>query len=485
MRRIGLDLALRAPHRAAIFDDGNAVGGSFAVPRNKSGIDDLLRRATAHHEGPCEFIMEPTGLAWLALAAELVRRGHRTYVPKPQKTYALRKFLHNHTKTDGTDARAGALLRHVDPEGVHELQVPSAEQFALQMFVKQRARLVADSSKCKQRVRALLVLAHPLLSEVLGDRLFSAFGRAVLRKHLDPARLVERGRGHLRRLWSEKVRSPVDDQFDKLWSAYEEAVALYADLRNENRLPFDYQHMQHVIDQELDALEFLEQQIAALEHKIRRLYQTVDPAQVLLGVPGIGIVIGAALQALIGDINRFPTVKAFASYTGLVPKTNLTAGEGKPGQRMTKAGSDLIKQYLFLAAETARRRDPELAATYASAIERGKHHNSAIGIVAHKLARHVYAVLKQQAVSGSEEALYRFRRPDDGTKLTEADAVAYVRANYPSKTERARREKAARNFPKTGSPEGATKGSVPAPPTEALPARHSCGKYQEKLVDSP
>jgi hypothetical protein len=116
---------------------------------------------------------------------------------------------------------------------------------------------------------------------------------------------------------------------------------------------------------------------------------------------------------------------------------------------------------------------------------RGKHHNSAIGIVAHKLARRVHAVLKQQAVSGSEEALYRFRRPDAGTKLTQADAVAYVRANYPSKTERARREKAAPNFPKTGSPEGATKGSVPAPPTEPLPARHSCGKHQEKLVDSP
>src|SRR5207249_2152840 len=76
VRRIGLDLALQAPHRAAIFDDGDAVGSSFAVARSKTGIDDLIRRATAGHDGPCEFIMEPTGFAWVPLAAEIVRRGH-------------------------------------------------------------------------------------------------------------------------------------------------------------------------------------------------------------------------------------------------------------------------------------------------------------------------------------------------------------------------------------------------------------------------
>lgn len=465
MRRIGLDLALRAPHRAAIFDDGDAVGGSFAVPRSRAGVDDLIRRSTAKHDGPCEFIMEPTGLAWVPLAAELVRRGHRTYVPKPQKTYALRKFLREHTKTDATDARAAALLRHVDPSGVHELRVPTPEQLGLQMFVKQRARLVADASKSKQRIRAVLVLAHPLLGEALGESLFTILGRALLRKHLDPGRVLERGRGQLRRAWSQKVRGSVDDeQFNKVWSAYEEAAALYAGLRQEQRLPFDYDHVQHVVDQELDAIEFIELQVAQLERKIRPLYRAVDPDQVLLQVPGVGFVIGAALQALIGDIARFPTVKSFAGYTGLVPRTNLTAGEGKPGQRMTKAGADLIKQYLFLAAETARLRDPELAASYAAAINRGKHHNSAIGIVAHKLARRIYAVLKQHAARGAQCASYRFRRPDDGAELSKPDALDYVRTNYPSKAERARREKAARNFPKTGSPEGATTGSVPAPP---------------------
>jgi transposase len=486
VRRIGLDLALRAPHRAAIFDDGDAVGGSFAVARSRTGVDELIRRATTNHDGPCEFIMEPTGYAWVPLAAELVRLGHRTYVPKPQKTHALRKFLREHTKTDATDAKAAALLRHVDPTGVHELKVPTAEQLGLQMFVKQRARLVADASKSKQRIHAVLLLAHPLLSETLGASLFTAVGRALLRKHLDPSRVLERGRSQLRRVWSQKVRGSVDDeQFDQVWSAYEAAAALYAELRREQRLPFDYEHVQHVANQELDTIEFIEQQVVELERKIRHLYRTVDPDQTLLQVPGVGNVIGAALQALIGDINRFPNVKSFAAYTGLVPRTNLTAGEGKPGQRMTKAGADIIKQYLFLAAETARLRDPELAATYAAATARGKHHNSAIGIVAHKLARRIYAVLKQRASRPAARSPYRLRQPDNGTELSEKQALEYVRTNYPSKSERARREKAARDFPKTGSPEGATKGSCAAPPTPSVATLSSCGNPREQPVVSP
>lgn len=484
MRRIGLDLALRAPHRAAIFDDGHAVGRTFAVPRTKDGIDELIRRATADHDEPCEFIMEPTGLAWVPLAAELVRRGHRTYVPKPQRTYAFRKFLKEHTKTDGTDAKAAALLRHVDPGAVHELRVPTADELSLQMFVKQRARLVADASKSKQRIRAVLVLAHPLLSETLDESLFTKGGRALLRKQLDPVRVVARGRGQLHRFWSQNVRGAVDEeQFSKIWSGYQQAAALYAELLREQRLPFDYQNVQHVINQELDAIEFIETQVSALEHKIRPLYRAIDPEQILLQVPGVGDIIGAALQALIGDIRRFPNAKSFAAYTGLVPRTNLTAGEGKPGQRMTKAGADLIKQYLFLAADIARLRDPELAATYASAIARGKHHYSAVVIVGHKLARRIYAVLKQHATQPSERSAYRFRQPGNGTELSKQEALEYVRAHYPSKAERARREKAARNIPSTGSPEGATKGTGAAPPERAVAAHRACGNPEEQSVE--
>ena len=220
MRRIGLDLAFCAPHRAVIYDDAQAVGRSFAVPRTKAGIDKLVERATCGVAGPCEFIMEPTGLAWISLCAELIRRGHRTYVPKPQKTYALRKFYAEFTKDDGNDAKAAALVRHVDKEGVYQLYVPTAERTSLRMFVKQRARQVADTSKCKQRIRAWLVMAHPHLSEALGDSLFCKPGRAFLRRHLDPFKVRARGKSQLRRFWQRHSRGPLnEEQLEQAWMA--------------------------------------------------------------------------------------------------------------------------------------------------------------------------------------------------------------------------------------------------------------------------
>lgn len=466
MRRIGLDLALRAPHRAAICDDGTLVGTCFPVPATIEGIDELLRRAAVGADAPFEITMEPTGLVWLPLAAELNRRGHRTYVVKPQKVHALREFLSEHAKTDGTDARAAALLPHVDPQGVVELRIPTDEQTSLLFFVRQRARLVAASSKEKQRIHALLGLAHPHLDAALADSLFTKPARVLLRKHLDPFPVVERGRAALRRFWSQRIRGSLDEeQFEKIWSAYAMTCAMYGQLRAEDRLPFDYAAIRCLIDQHLDALEFFEKQVSGLESRIRALYRACDPQQTLLQVPGVGETIAAAFEAIIGDISRFPNVKSFAAYTGLIPRTNLTGGVAKPGQRMTKAGQKLLKQYFFLAADTARLRDPELAAKYNHAVARGAHHYKAVVVVAHKLARRVYALLRQRSAARAGVAAdprYLLRRLDDGAELTKAEAHEYVREHYPSKAQRALREKAVRSAPvDSGSSEDAAIRAAP------------------------
>src|SRR5262249_29879498 len=180
--------------------------------------------------------------------------------------------------------------------------------------------------------------------------------------------------------------------------------------------------------------------------------------------------------------------------TGLVPATSLTGGVAKPGQRMTKAGSDLLKQYLFLAAESARRSDPELAATYARMIARGKHHDSVIVIVAHQLARRIYAVLKERAArkrqasgTSAEPVRYKFRNPATGAELTKKQAREHVRTHYPSKRQqqkqKAAQQKAAQPAPaKSGSSEDATIRMRPTSPTIDVASIASCGNPADSPV---
>jgi transposase len=485
MRRIGIDLALRAPHRAAVFDDAAPVGRAFRFESTKEGLDTLERRARDGAQGPCEFIMEPTGLAWVAMAAELARRGHRVYAPKPLKTHALRKFYSAYAKTDGIDAQAQALVRHVDPKGVHELPVPTPEQTTLRLCVKQRARLVAEAAKSKSRIKSWLVLANPHLTEALdGEAMFSTVGTAFLRRFVNPFEARARGKSQMRQFWLRQTHGPCDDrQFEAVWQACETTCALYEGLRAAQRLPFEYRVVQELVCQELEHIEHLEQSVSALEETIRRLYKQLDPERVLeRELPGVGATIAPAIEAFAGDVERFGSVKRFASYFGVVPRTRQSGDKDKPRQRLTKGGPNLLKQYVFLAAETARRNDPELAATYDRAIARGKHHFSAVMTVAHKLVRRIYAVLKLRAaargaleqgrpVEQVPQVTYRRINLDDGTALSATEARAYVSARFPTKAARATAttKKAAPVSHSTGSSKDATNGTVTAPPTHVVP----------------
>jgi transposase len=504
VRRVGIDLALKAPHRAVVYEGEKPVGKSFRIKRSKAGIDELVRRATAGiADVTCEFIMEPTGLAWLPVAAELSLRGHRTYVPKPQKTHALRKFLSQFAKTDDVDAKAQALVRHVDPEGVYELHVPTADETTLRMCAKQRARLVVEKTKGQSRIQAWLCLANPHLVEAF-ENLFTEVGTAFLRRYVDPFRVQAMGKAELRRFW-QRHGTVDDEQLEAVWTACTTTCELYQAQRAAGKLPFDYGVLQELVCQELERVEFLEEQAGRLATTITAAYHAVDPERTLeREVPGVGPTIAPVAEAFGGDVERFGSAKRFTSFFGFVPRTSQTGGKpGKPRQRLTKGGPSLLKQYFYLAAETARRYDPELAAKYEQAMARGKHHNDAVCIVAHKLLRKIYALLKLRAAARRARAegrpapavTYRYMSPTDGTVLTADEARAYVLKHHPSRTKNSTgKRRAVEAVPQTssmaqtgsvaqgtGSSEDATNGVISAPPVH-LVADMPNG---EKAVDNP
>jgi transposase len=203
--------------------------------------------------------------------------------------------------------------------------------------------------------------------------------------------------------------------------------------------------------QQLDRLEFCEQQRVVLEQSIRQLYRQLDPERTLeRQVPGIGETIAAAIEAFIGDVERFDNLKSFAAYFGVVPRSRRTGDKDKSRQRITKGGSSVLKQYIFLAAEVARRNDPELASTYQQASARGKHHVDAVIVVAHKLVRRIYALLKLRAQTRQARAegqtaqqppavAYRLTNPESGTPLSRSQARAYVDAHFPPKSASAKK----------------------------------------------
>ena len=82
----------------------------------------------------------------------------------------------------------------------------------------------------------------------------------------------------------------------------------------------------------------------------------VDPIAVALQrVPGIGPVLALLIRAEIGDIRRFPSPRHLASYAGLVPHVDASAGRVRYG-RITRRGSPWLRWALVEAAIQGTRR---------------------------------------------------------------------------------------------------------------------------------
>jgi hypothetical protein len=177
----------------------------------------------------------------------------------------------------------------------------------------------------------------------------------------------------------------------------------------------------------------LDRQIKALDQRIAHHYDQADPQHIALSTPGVGRVLAAQIIGRLGDPQRFTTLAAVRSYSGLVPRQNsswLVNAVGGP----TKQGDACLREALFLAADQARRTDPTLASRYHRLmVENGKHHTSAVCSVAAVLLTRMAACLRK----GELYALHDV----DGTPISAQQGRAIVKERWfvPEEVRKARR----------------------------------------------
>jgi transposase len=96
-------------------------------------------------------------------------------------------------------------------------------------------------------------------------------------------------------------------------------------------------------------LAIVRAEAAGAEAEVRRATDADPIAITLQQLRGIGPVLALTIRAEIGEIHRFPTGAHVASYAGLVPRVDMTAGRYRYG-RITKRGSPWLRWALIEAA---------------------------------------------------------------------------------------------------------------------------------------
>jgi transposase len=123
-------------------------------------------------------------------------------------------------------------------------------------------------------------------------------------------------------------------------------------------------HERQIVASCLREVDFLAQEIAALESELARLALSSEPIKRLMTVPGVSLVSAATFVAVVGDIHRFETPKKLVGYVGLDPKVR-QSGEAKARHGgISKQGSAAARHMLCEAAWIAVRTPGPLRAFY-------------------------------------------------------------------------------------------------------------------------
>jgi transposase len=395
MRTIGIDLAVRAEHRAVVTDErGEYVTGVVAFHTAPTELDQLLAQARAGAAGgELQAVMEATGMSWFPVAVYLQRQGVRVYVVNGQQVSDLRRYYQRHAKSDRIDARVLARLPWVNPDQLHPLSLSSAQTLACQRGCRERERLAKAITASLNRLRAIDRWAWPGLETVFPERL--EVTRRWFRQHwYDPQQVLAAGPGPIRQQWQDSGLNPADlgQWAEPLVQSAQTVLTLYG---SEGRY-LDYLYLQAEVQREQAWLDSLEEAHHTLQLKtVRRLYRHIHPSRNLETIQGVGQDGAAVFASFIGDPKRFRSSRALRSWSGLIPDSRQSADSEAKGLHITQAGPNLVKKFAYLDAETARQWDPQLAALYYDQmVHKGKHHNQALCAVATHLLDRILVVLR-------------------------------------------------------------------------------------------
>ncbi len=159
---------------------------------------------------------------------------------------------------------------------------------------------------------------------------------------------------------------------------------------------FEDPSVQNMIAADLAVITAYDPIIAKMERDIIATANHHDPVAyaLLKSIPGIGRILGLVILYEIENINRFPTVQDFASYSRLVKSAKESNGK-KYGSSGKKIGNAHLK-WAFSEAAALFLKGNEPGKRYLDRLTNKHGKGKALSILAHKLGRAVFFMLKNK-----------------------------------------------------------------------------------------
>lgn len=155
----------------------------------------------------------------------------------------------------------------------------------------------------------------------------------------------------------------------------------------------------------------LREEIDRLDGEFARESLRDDRCLRLMTLPGIRAQAAMIILSAVGDVDRFPTPRQLASYSGLVPSVYRSDETVRYG-RITNRGRPLLRWILVEAAHAAVMTPGPLRDRYERLVRRGKKPQQAVVAVARHMLELVWLILKEETVfkpARRKYLTYKFR----------------------------------------------------------------------------
>ena len=361
-RVIGLDVHQAQITACAIIEEAD---GTTRIEQRQFGAFKKDRRALVEWAAawrPDEVVMESTGIYWKSPYAALETVGIRAQVVNARhvKNVPGRKTDVGDAQWLATLARAGLLRGSF---------IPPAKLRELRLISRQRQKLVGQLASEKNRLHKVLTDGGVRLGVVVSD-LHGQSARAMVK-----AIILGHAPQEVLKLASRRLKASREELFD----------ALQGDLTDSHRFVLD-ELMRHVEEIEAGIARFDARLLVEIgdEQNTLALLQTL---------PGVDL-IGAAMRLVeIGsDMTAFGRADRLASWVGICPGNNESAGKRKSGR--VRKGNLYVRRLLCEFAHAASRTKSVFKSKFLSLVVRRGHKRSIVAL-AHKLLRTIFFMLER------------------------------------------------------------------------------------------
>ena len=310
--------------------DGSTTSETREFSTVFKGLTELLEWLT---ESKCPVAaMESTGIYWKPVF-NVLSGGLDVWVVNARDVKPRRG-----RKTDRKDAQWIAdLLAH---GLIRPSYIPPPEIRALRDLIRARTVRVQQRTQCKNRALAVLEDSNIKMSTFVSNP-FGVSGRKMLDALVagvrDPEVLADMARGILRRK-IPLLKEAMAGGFTKSHAFF--------------------------IQQELEMIDLINLQIARLEEEAQALLESMsEDLDRLVSIPGVSRTAGAVIISEMGrDMSRFGSAGRLASWAGMCPGNNESAGKRLSGR--TRKGNRHLRRVLVECGWAASRTDSFLGDSF-------------------------------------------------------------------------------------------------------------------------